>query len=217
MSSAALGMPWPVTLLKSSKYMWFMELRIFFNWTLRNPRRLGAAPYEELPSPPPPATCGEFYHEFPGPAMMHLEIFPDPTKPRDQQPWVGELWIKTPNIPRLMKEGLYLTEAHNSCEDGHIDPIDMEEPYEEWVKDYTFILHYFLRDHQQEPPRWAFNAEEKLVYHFEREKSTKDYVYGINAIYSDMPLRGLWPWPKAPEEDNGDAAQGALPSPRGYG
>ncbi|KAK7947704.1 uncharacterized protein PG986_008590 [Apiospora aurea] len=125
----------------------------------------------------------------------------------------------------------------------------MEEPYEEWVKDYKFTRHYFLRDHHQEPPRWVghleclardlaphlarvrlrdvthrnvvkcrvFHAEEKLVYHFEREKSTKDYVCGINAIYSDMSLRGLWPWPKAPEEDNGNAAQGALPSPRGYG
>ncbi|KAK7947702.1 uncharacterized protein PG986_008588 [Apiospora aurea] len=152
---------------------------------------------------------------------MYFRFHPDPTKSREEQPWIGIMRVKAANVPQLMKEGFSVAEGDVLYEQGYI----AESEYATsplWMYYYSWSRHIFLRDRQQEPARWAahlivrtrgvlpdlgefrflalthrnvascwaVNNEDKLIYQFERGKG------GVNAIYGDLPLEGLWPWPR---------------------
>ncbi|KAK8120831.1 hypothetical protein PG999_004951 [Apiospora kogelbergensis] len=183
--------------------------------------------YEEIchASSPPPVS-GEFFEEFPGESVIGFQFFPEPTEPRNAQPWFGQLCIKAINVPQMMKEGFFINEENIIREEGYIEPND--NPPDDSLKKYKYIRHYYLRDLKQ-PPQWAgylqcmaydimpelarirpeilthrnvglcmaYNTEENLIYYFDIDDG------GINAIYDDKPLKGLWPWPRDPEEGDG--------------
>ncbi|KAK7977118.1 hypothetical protein PG988_004608 [Apiospora saccharicola] len=177
------------------------------------------------PPQPPPSRSHNFYERFPWKPNLLFRLHPDPSKPRDEQPWVGELFVKAPSVARLMREGFFVAEANVIGEEGYITLTEDHSRFEGeealWRRQYRFTRHYVLRD-LQDPPRWAAHLmcrardllpelagirindfthhhvhlcmasriHRGLVYYFRVDKG------GINAIYENMPLEGLWPWPR---------------------
>ncbi|KAK8133445.1 hypothetical protein PG984_005457 [Apiospora sp. TS-2023a] len=177
------------------------------------------------PPEPPPSQCHNYYERFPGKPNLLFRLHPDPSKPRDDQPWVGELYVKAPSVARLMREGFSVARANVISEEGYITRTEDYSRFEGeealWRRQYRFTRHYIMKD-LQDPPRWAAHLmcrardllpelagirindfthhhvhlcmasrmHRGLVYYFRVDKG------GINAIYENMPLEGLWPWPR---------------------
>ncbi|KAK8028267.1 hypothetical protein PG991_005323 [Apiospora marii] len=190
--------------------------------------------YEELchstSRPALPATAGAFYHDHPGGLSIKMNLGPSPGEPMESQAWLGVLYVKCGNVPEMMKLGLFIGPENVSHEDGCMehtaDTISDTEIQARW----PYTRHYYFRD-LQEPPRWvahmaclagdirsladmhpwelshqhvtaasAWAVEGQQIYRFDRRYPS---VF-INTIY-DIPLQGLWPWPKATEAtDNAD-------------
>ncbi|KAI0881072.1 uncharacterized protein GGS22DRAFT_75335 [Annulohypoxylon maeteangense] len=147
--------------------------------------------------------------------------------------WLGELQFKCRDVPRLMREGLHWNLDNVSWEDGFFSPTSSagrEFEVDFWMTNllggdgYTQTRHYFLRDIQEEPPRWVahflihgvttkvladFRLDKISVEHVEhavaRSNLGERFIYRynrkdpketFNAIYDDMPMEGWWPWPK---------------------
>jgi hypothetical protein len=136
--------------------------------------------------------------------------------------WYGSLSLQAKDIPRLMREGLYWTEANLDYPAGHIK----YDYLESWNRYYPSGWYYqrvlFFQDTAIDP-QWKakmivfcrdmhglsrFRFRElrldqitfcrashngALVYSFDRTRKT---VNCINTMYEDMPLDGWWPWPK---------------------
>ncbi|KAK8009410.1 hypothetical protein PG991_011961 [Apiospora marii] len=164
--------------------------------------------------------------KFPGTPLLLFELQPDPSNPRDEQPWVGILHVKTTSVARLVQEGFSIAKANVINEECFIGPPeyrplpDTEESW--WRRQYGVTRHIILRDLQQ-PPRWAADlhcmARDMLpelgrirlggLTHRNVHKCAAilsngrefDYYFlagtgGINIRCPDMSLDGLWPWPR---------------------
>ncbi|KAI2780570.1 hypothetical protein F4815DRAFT_469530 [Daldinia loculata] len=200
------------------------------------PEAASPPPYESLNTSaqkphrvvPPPATNGKSYFEKEAKSNIALCFSPDPTKPYGTQLWCAQINIKCDNVPQLMLEGLHWTTDNVLWEDGYVAKISAAYMHIDTFEDLcktgrTNTRHYFLRDMQQEPPRWIAH----LQVHAETYKtlagiklgefsiqnvlsayawgSRGQYIYSwvkkkpreaYNAIYDDMPMDGWWPWPK---------------------
>ncbi|KAI0428001.1 hypothetical protein F5Y09DRAFT_344081 [Xylaria sp. FL1042] len=172
---------------------------------------------------PGPATSGMFYHkEKMNPSMVFV-FSPDPSKAYDDtsQEWKATLKVKCKDVPSLMREGFYWSDANVIQEEGYVS----KDIYA-WGRDskkWCNKRHYFLKDIQEEPPRWIATIEvvavqDQTIYRFDLEQLSLEttymasatsqvghQIYGwyygnpdmcFNAIYEDMPLEGRWPWPK---------------------
>lgn len=202
-------------------------------------------PYEEAchssPLGRPSSPRRTFFDRFPGAAVLLFHLRADPGRPDDEQPWVGELHVKTPSVARLMREGFAVSEANVVREDNFLsrtadNPLPANaEARRRRCRRYGFTRHYILRD-VREPPGWAAHlfcmARELLpglgrirlgdlthrnvhvcvatqpdgrrtIYYFEAGRG------GINVLYGETPLEGLWPWPRRLE----DAAPGDASHP----
>ncbi|KAI1462386.1 hypothetical protein F4805DRAFT_132089 [Annulohypoxylon moriforme] len=180
---------------------------------------------------PQPATQGRFYFENPTKLNITLAIG---DRGRSPPQWFGELQFKCNNVPQLMREGLYWTMDNVSREDGFFSPISPEFEVDFWMIDhlvrvgYVWTRHYFLRDLEQEPPRWIAHfqihaAKNKTLADFRLDDlsvedvkhaiargnpgdrtiyrySRREPVEAFNAIYDDMPMEGWWPWPRKEKE-----------------
>ncbi|KAK8095086.1 hypothetical protein PG997_001771 [Apiospora hydei] len=107
-------------------------------------------PYAEFP----PATSGDFFDKFPGNVTMYFRFHADPTKSREEQPWIGIMRVKAANVPQLMKEGFSVAEGNVLHEQGYIAESECTTS-PQWMDQYSWSRHIFLRDRQQEPARWA--------------------------------------------------------------
>lgn len=130
--------------------------------------------------------------------------------------WWARLEIETWDIAGVMRDGLFLTQDKVQEQEGHAThtywPEDKTWTY---TRSYTindsrwsgylhvcssdiravadFRLHYLTANIVS----WARveDEEEFLVYCYDVDKPERS----ANFIYDDMPLGGVWPWPK--EED----------------
>lgn len=155
--------------------------------------------------------------------VLDMKLVSDLDAPEGTVPeWEVFLRVNAHDLPRLMREGFYWSEANVDHERGEYSSHRREED-RNLVR---FTRTYYLED-LQEDPQWMAQL---TVYSFEihvlstfrlRDLRVKDvlqarafrprgrevYYYNahepthfINAIYDDMPLKGWWPWPKEETE-----------------
>lgn len=139
-------------------------------------------------------------------------------------PWAAGLLVKCRDVPRLMREGFFWSAEDILPEGGYMshstppewshigfahervwslaDRSNGETPL--WVARLNVlspsiaILKGFRPDtlsRENVHKAHAWNAEKRLVYHFEYLSPGDCY----NTIYNDMPLQGWWPWPRSTE------------------
>ncbi|KAI0110257.1 hypothetical protein F4814DRAFT_451235 [Daldinia grandis] len=177
---------------------------------------------------PPPATNGRSYFENGAEANITLHLCPDVAEHYSTQAWCAQLDMKCDNVPQLMLGGLYWTIDNVLWEDGyvadisaaHVDITTFEELYR---AGRAYTRHYFLRDMEQEHPKWIAHLQVHAeafrtlgginlgelsmqnVWSAYAWGSRGELIYGwskkkpwnaFNAIYDDMPMGGWWPWPK---------------------
>ncbi|KAK8133446.1 hypothetical protein PG984_005458 [Apiospora sp. TS-2023a] len=142
------------------------------------------------PTPIPPATAGaSSWNRYDAPKAILFQILPDPRLARGEQLWFGRLSVKTDNVPQVMKQGLAITPESILQEEGctlaRIRPCD-------------------LAHHQVDNCTASANGEiGPRIYHFDRKRPRES----INCIYDDLPLEGLWPYPRSSEGTTRDARQ----------
>lgn len=137
----------------------------------------------------------------------------DGVKPDSYPQWGAVVSLTTRNLPELMKSGLYIRQENVIRQDSHMEYIPGQlGDVKPWAR------HYEIRG-----PGWAghlkvatFNS--KWLAEFRVEHLTVDRVHDVsvvdelgrycysycameskliyNCIYDDMPLNGLWPWPR---------------------
>ncbi|KAH6647270.1 hypothetical protein BKA67DRAFT_663606 [Truncatella angustata] len=137
------------------------------------------------------------------------------------------MWIKCDNVPRLMREGLEINEAHLLREEGFIDA-QRGRPEQAANPTWHLTRHMYLQDLQR-PPLWiakleahsdcinklrsirlddlsfrnvhsafAWGLAGEAIYQYKRWNLDEAF----NVIYDDMPMKGWWPWPrKEPPHD----------------
>ncbi|KAL2675283.1 hypothetical protein Neosp_011467 [[Neocosmospora] mangrovei] len=150
--------------------------------------------------------------------VLEIKFASDLDFPRDTEPeWRASLRVNTHDVPKLMREGFYWSEANVNQERGEYAcyPHENQRPQ-------TFCRTYHLGD-LQDDPQWVAELtvcshELRVLSEFRiRNLKIEDtlsavayrphdhwvYFYHvhapwqcINAIYDDMPLKGWWPWPK---------------------
>ncbi|RMJ12935.1 hypothetical protein BHE90_009578 [Fusarium euwallaceae] len=151
--------------------------------------------------------------------VLHMKLLSDLDAPEGTVPkWEVYLEVSAHDVPKLMREGFYWSEANVDHERGEFTIY----PREDNTNLVRFSRTYYLED-LHEDPQWMAQLK---VYSFEldvlstfrlRNLRVKDilkarayrpqdhevYYYHahepghfINAIYDDMPLKGWWPWPK---------------------
>ncbi|KAI8717738.1 hypothetical protein NCS52_00850700 [Fusarium sp. LHS14.1] len=132
---------------------------------------------------------------------------------RPQLDWWANLEIETWDIAGVMRDGLFLTQENVQEEEGHAR-------HDYWPKDksWSYTRCYTIVD-----PRWSgylhvCSQDIRPVANFrlhhltannvsrarvEDEEDFIVYCYNVdepehsaNFIYDDMPMGGLWPWPK---------------------
>ncbi|KAI1215126.1 uncharacterized protein F4807DRAFT_21781 [Annulohypoxylon truncatum] len=185
----------------------------------------------DCPSAPQPATEGRFYFEDENQPKPNITLAISDRRPSKR--WLGELQFKCINVPQIMREGLCWTMDNVSWEDGFFSPTcsnGSEFVKEFWMNcdllrdGYCRTRHYFLRDLQEDPPRWVahfqiYAAKDRTLAEFRLgDLSLENVEYAVargnpggrhiyyykkdnpqvtfNAIYDDMPMEGWWPWPR---------------------
>ncbi|KAK9416593.1 hypothetical protein SUNI508_09699 [Seiridium unicorne] len=177
---------------------------------------------QQTREPPTQAGNGKLFAEYEAQTSTFLTIIPVAERMMSRQPWVGEMWIKCDDVPMLMREGLNITSANLVLEEGYIDLHQGPEEFRV-QPDWHLTRHFYLRDVEQEPPRWVAILQAHSdslttlrgirldTISFRNVNSA--YAYGVsgksvyqytrwapdeafNAIYDDMPLEGWWPWPR---------------------
>ncbi|KAI8719442.1 hypothetical protein NCS52_00724900 [Fusarium sp. LHS14.1] len=151
--------------------------------------------------------------------VLEIKFASDLEFPRDTEPeWRASLRVNTHDVPRLMREGFYWSEANVNQERGEYACY----PHEENPSFQRFNRTYHLED-LEDDPQWVaeltvYSHELRVLSEFRiRNLKIEDtlsavayrphdhwvYFYHvhapwqcINAIYDDMPLKGWWPWPK---------------------
>ncbi|KAM0346180.1 hypothetical protein ACHAPU_005601 [Fusarium lateritium] len=156
----------------------------------------------------PPPTC-RIWLEFASDRGKILELG---GKIDPETGWYAELIIDTPDIVSLMRNGLYVTEKDMDVARNHtvwkecdrfkmkmyhrsytlkganysgsliVRAVDMEDTIKFRIKDLS---------HDKVVTAMAEAGEECLVYLWSLLHTVKS-----NNILDDMPLEGLWPWPR---------------------
>lgn len=150
--------------------------------------------------------CLLIFTQDPIPRIPRNTTGPDPK-------WVAFLSIETRDLPGLMTAGLHIRPENVILTDNHF----------EWSYSPRFRAWAYARRYRLEGPGWAGNLmvassklqsvigfridhlmpEQVFLAHAEEARDKVVYVYEkfrkswrANAIYHEMPLEGLWPWPK---------------------
>ncbi|KAF4458852.1 hypothetical protein FALBO_14396 [Fusarium albosuccineum] len=132
---------------------------------------------------------------------------------RVMEDWSAELTIETSDLPGVMKHGLFLGPDNVQEEEGYL-----KQCYSQRDKRWFYIRHYTVVDSRWsgslEVSSWDVLPLNKFRLHHlsadkirlaaaEDEEANTVYQYNasdpeINAnyIYDDMPMEGLWPWPR---------------------
>ncbi|KAM0440987.1 hypothetical protein ACHAPT_000292 [Fusarium lateritium] len=137
--------------------------------------------------------------------------------------WQTFLRVNTQDIPKLMREGFFWSEAHVEPEKGEL----VRFPCDVSPHGMRYCRTYYLDGRKENPPWTAQLAvhsyEVRTLANFRlgdlrvenvtsarafRPRGYEVYYYNfrepqnsINVIYDDMPLKGWWPWPKEREEE----------------
>jgi hypothetical protein len=137
------------------------------------------------------------------------------------------------DICHMMETGIHLTAENTQRERGYV------ETSEGCEATLPYVRHWYFQD-PAKPHRWtatlsvwgrtleilsgfrvsslassnvgfgrAWNGKGNIVYEFEAIAPE----HAFNAIYDDMPLSGLWPWPRAKREGDGDDRKSLLQLP----
>jgi hypothetical protein len=131
--------------------------------------------------------------------------------------WWVHMCITAKNVLRLMRSGFFWSE-HNVLRERSFATVNPDAPPGSWEQSRTYVL----RD-SSEDVQWvgkitvhakrisslgkfnlswlceesldqarAFNWDGQLVYRY----CSKEPQNAFNVIYDDLPLGGVWPWPK---------------------
>jgi hypothetical protein len=147
--------------------------------------------------------------------------------PREEaNPWRAELSICINDLPALMKTGLFLSDANvdtkHSCIVAGEDVTPMAGE-----KRWAYERQYYIEHVEGNTLQWkgtlrvvsmslevlrefrigrlsadmvclavALNTDGQAAYHFNANYSQDNF----NALLDDLPLKGLWPWPKEKNE-----------------
>lgn len=142
--------------------------------------------------------------------------------------WQARLEITAKDIPSLMKHGFYCGEANVQPKKGYmLFQEELRELRDDVTKsdDWVYGRCYSLRDLGHDPQwvaslwvyaheiselaqfrvkqlaredifsAWALDSEGRTLYNFDYNCPDDS----INVIYDDMPMEGLWPWPRKAE------------------
>jgi hypothetical protein len=174
---------------------------------------------------PGPASGGRFFKQDNQQPSIWFTFCLDHYAEIRSQDWYAVLAVKCHDVPRLMREGFHFDASNVIREEGY-----MGNPETELVradgKRYTGTRHYFLKDTQR-PQRWIATIQvhaisNAILYRFQLSQLKREcinhalaedqfghiiYVYQLgapwacfNAIYDDMVMEGLWPWPRNERE-----------------
>ncbi|KAM0431007.1 hypothetical protein ACHAPT_005641 [Fusarium lateritium] len=132
---------------------------------------------------------------------------------RPEIDWPAELVLHTRDLPGVMKHGLILSPENVGEEEGHV-----VHQYHPDGKEWSYSRSYTLVDSrwtgQLQVCAWDMRPVSKFrLNHLSADKvrlarvgdEEGDTVYyynvnepelAVNCIYDDMPMDGLWPWPK---------------------
>ncbi|KAI0380108.1 hypothetical protein F5Y04DRAFT_106348 [Hypomontagnella monticulosa] len=182
------------------------------------------------------ATAGELYHGENGSHSIEIHMSPNSkgTSTPSAQPWIGHILVKCPEIPKLMREGLFFDDANIIKEEGYFDFLETSEAVGQDGAEFIMIRHFFLTDLRL-PPRWTANLKiyanaVGILHNFKVSRLSKDMIDAVwawgngrktiyhfdatnplvcfNAIYDDMPLEGWWPWPKRDQRNGVNGSGG---------
>ncbi|RSL62227.1 hypothetical protein CEP54_005834 [Fusarium duplospermum] len=138
--------------------------------------------------------------------------------------WYAYLELETRDIAGVMRDGLFLTQDNVREEEGCL-----RKDYWPDQKSWGHTRYYTIVD-----PRWSghlyvcawdirpvinfrlhhLTADKVELARVEDEEENTVYCYDVDApecsanfIYDDMPMDGLWPWPKEEYEVEGQPSQ----------
>jgi hypothetical protein len=137
--------------------------------------------------------------------------------------WTAQLYVTTWDLPGLMRDGLHLTPENVQEQDNHFKWGSLLEGGKiVYPRSYTVIdsrwsghLHVCawtatplvnFRIHHLSAAKVLTASvgddKEKLMYCYDLDRPE----HSFNCVYDDMPLDGLWPWPKREEKkgENGE-------------
>ncbi|KAI0145237.1 hypothetical protein GGR57DRAFT_307578 [Xylariaceae sp. FL1272] len=185
-----------------------------------------SATSKQQPEPGPP-TGGAFFANDKTPESIWFYLCPDPTKTVFNQDWLARMDCKCADVPGLMRTGFHFNMDNVVREEGYIGEHTLGFKDDTGVP-FVATRHYFLKDLEQ-PPRWTAKIEVHsptwaIVYRFDfslispnhvkftsadsfQNNGIYHYLHGrpeecYNAIYDEMPLEGLWPWPKKESKES---------------
>ncbi|KAM5343543.1 hypothetical protein ACJ41O_012080 [Fusarium nematophilum] len=165
--------------------------------------------------PPPPNQDGPR-----GPLCRLVFIFgSDADKLRSGEPldldeeWAAQLDLVTWDLPGVMHNGLYVTAENVKELENHLVEAWSHE-HKRWISDRSYSVVDSRWSGRLNVCAWHPGPVSKFrIHHLSAEKvfsaivgsSERDTVYwynlhapkdNLNCIYDDMPIDGLWPWPR---------------------
>ncbi|RSL49476.1 hypothetical protein CEP54_012422 [Fusarium duplospermum] len=138
---------------------------------------------------------------------------PPPETPKD---WTAQLDLVTSDLPGLMHDGLYLTQENVQVLENHVQRVYSDERKcyflrrcftvvdpkwsgKLWVVSWNYEPVRDFRIHDLSADKvyntQVLNKAGYAVYFYNRSKPEKS----ANYIYDDMPMKGLWPFPRKEE------------------
>lgn len=127
--------------------------------------------------------------------------------------WYAELELETWDLTGLMRDGLFLRPDNVLEEEGHVQSdYHPEDRCSSYTRSYTIVDprwsgHLYVTSWDMRPLAsfrvGHLSASKVGVARVEDEEENTVYCYNVdepersaNFIYDDMPMGGLWPWPK---------------------
>lgn len=111
---------------------------------------------------------GNAYTRGPERSSLGLIFHPVPTASRCHQPWIGVMFVKCTDIPRLMRDGFNWDDSNVLREEGSYES-NVKAPYfcvqhgtatlTGWNQSWTHLRQFILRDTQNQPPLWVAHLD----------------------------------------------------------
>jgi hypothetical protein len=155
----------------------------------------------------------------------------DPRVPRtwEAAPWEATLTVRCPDVPRLMREGLFWSVDNIVPEEGFIQAA----PPHSKASGYSHVRTWILTDKPESrgghgTPEWVaclevFATAIEALTGLRPQNLTRAHIWKANAwdvhrrliynydsyapaqnyncVYDDTPLRGWWPWPRGEDRE----------------
>ncbi|RSL74904.1 hypothetical protein CEP51_011366 [Fusarium floridanum] len=140
----------------------------------------------------------------------------DPPLEDTPKEWTAYLDIVTSDLPGLMHDGLYLTQENVQLLENHVQLAYSDKRKRHFLRRYftvidpkwsgklevmswkyepvrDFRIHHLSADKVYNAQ--VLNKDGKAVYYYDTSNPEKN----ANYIYDDMPMEGLWPFPRKEE------------------